>query len=50
MKLYIYRGGGLDDEEFQVPRDVTHVIVDDSVTVIKEEVFHGCISHEYHHE
>jgi len=35
MKLYIYRG--LDNEE--VPRDVTHVIVDRSVTVIKEKAF-----------
>ena len=43
MKLYVYRG--LDNEK--VPDDVTHVIVDGSVTVIKKEafrkgVFGGC--------
>ena len=39
MKLYLYRG--LDNE--QVPKDVTHVIVDNSVTVIKKEAFSNCI-------
>ena len=38
MKLYIYQG--LDKE--RVPRDVTHAIVDDSVTIIKEGAFQGC--------
>eukprot|EP00554_Chaetoceros_debilis_P009070 CAMPEP_0194099472 /NCGR_PEP_ID=MMETSP0150-20130528/644_1 /TAXON_ID=122233 /ORGANISM="Chaetoceros debilis, Strain MM31A-1" /LENGTH=338 /DNA_ID=CAMNT_0038785683 /DNA_START=122 /DNA_END=1135 /DNA_ORIENTATION=+ len=38
MKLLIYHG--LDDEE--VPKDVTHVIVDNSVTVIKAFAFNGC--------
>ena len=38
MKLYIYRG--LDNEE--VPTDVTHVIVDDSVTTIKGRAFFEC--------
>ena len=38
MKLYIYQG--LDNEE--VPKDVNHVIVDDSVTVIKKNAFEGC--------
>jgi hypothetical protein len=38
MKLYIYRG--LDKEK--VPKDVTHVIVDSSVTVIKFYAFHQC--------
>eukprot|EP01083_Nonionella_stella_P016301 45547_1 len=36
MKLYLYRG--LDDEE--VPNDVTHVIVHESVTVIKADAFY----------
>eukprot|EP00554_Chaetoceros_debilis_P012065 CAMPEP_0194119548 /NCGR_PEP_ID=MMETSP0150-20130528/39903_1 /TAXON_ID=122233 /ORGANISM="Chaetoceros debilis, Strain MM31A-1" /LENGTH=42 /DNA_ID= /DNA_START= /DNA_END= /DNA_ORIENTATION= len=35
MILHIYHG--LDNEE--VPEDVTHVIVDSSVTVIKENAF-----------
>ena len=39
MKLYIYHG--LDNEE--VPKDVTHVIVDNSVTVIKIRAFAGCV-------
>ena len=38
MKLYIYRG--LDGEI--VPKDVTHVIVDSRVTVIKKEAFSWC--------
>ena len=38
MKLYIYRG--LDGEK--VPEDSTHVIIDDSVEVIKEHAFHDC--------
>eukprot|EP01083_Nonionella_stella_P237860 834053_1 len=38
MKLYIYRG--LDKEK--VPKDVTHVIVDNSVTIIKKEAFCQC--------
>ena len=38
MKLYIYQG--LDEEK--VPKDVTHVIVDNSVTVIKWEAFYLC--------
>jgi hypothetical protein len=38
MKLYIYHG--FDDET--VPDDVTHVIVDESVTTIKKEVFLMC--------
>ena len=38
MKLYIYQG--LENE--RVPRDVTHVIVDDSVTVVKEDAFSWC--------
>ena len=37
MKLHIYRG--LDDEE--IPWDVTHVIIDNSVAVIEEEAFYG---------
>eukprot|EP00554_Chaetoceros_debilis_P010175 CAMPEP_0194108212 /NCGR_PEP_ID=MMETSP0150-20130528/7953_1 /TAXON_ID=122233 /ORGANISM="Chaetoceros debilis, Strain MM31A-1" /LENGTH=295 /DNA_ID=CAMNT_0038796855 /DNA_START=1 /DNA_END=888 /DNA_ORIENTATION=+ len=40
MKLYLYRG--LEDEE--VPRDVTHVIVDNSVTIIKARVFHNSVT------
>eukprot|EP00554_Chaetoceros_debilis_P008716 CAMPEP_0194100150 /NCGR_PEP_ID=MMETSP0150-20130528/1122_1 /TAXON_ID=122233 /ORGANISM="Chaetoceros debilis, Strain MM31A-1" /LENGTH=270 /DNA_ID=CAMNT_0038786479 /DNA_START=129 /DNA_END=938 /DNA_ORIENTATION=- len=38
MKLYIYRG--LENEK--VPKDVTHVIVDNSVTVIKKKAFEEC--------
>ena len=38
MKLYLYRG--LDGEI--VPKDVTHVIVDDKVTIIKEKAFYEC--------
>ena len=38
MKLYIYRG--LDGE--RVPKDVTHVIVDDSVRIIKKNAFYNC--------
>eukprot|EP01083_Nonionella_stella_P032298 88396_1 len=38
MKLYIYRG--LHGEN--VPREVTHVIVDESVTSIKKEAFSRC--------
>jgi len=38
MKLYIYRG--LKNEK--VPKDVTHVIVDSSVTVIREGAFYHC--------
>ena len=38
MKLYIYRG--LENEK--VPKDVTHVIVASSVTVIKKEAFNEC--------
>jgi len=41
MRLHIYHG--LDDEE--IPKDVTHVIVDSSVTVIKEGAFYRC--HKY---
>ena len=37
MRLHIYRGLSLRDEN--IPRDVTHVIVDDSVTVIKSSAF-----------
>ena len=39
MKLYIYHG--LDGEI--VPKDVTHVIVDSNVTVIKKRAFSNCI-------
>eukprot|EP00554_Chaetoceros_debilis_P010671 CAMPEP_0194109052 /NCGR_PEP_ID=MMETSP0150-20130528/8650_1 /TAXON_ID=122233 /ORGANISM="Chaetoceros debilis, Strain MM31A-1" /LENGTH=53 /DNA_ID=CAMNT_0038797921 /DNA_START=27 /DNA_END=185 /DNA_ORIENTATION=- len=39
MKLYIYRG--LKNEE-EVPDDVTHVIVDSNVTVIRKEAFFLC--------
>ena len=35
MKLYIYRG--LDDEE--IPWDITHVIVENKVTVVKARAF-----------
>ena len=38
MRLYIYRG--LKNEK--VPKDVTHVIVDNSVTVIKRRAFSSC--------
>ena len=38
MKLHIYKG--LDNEN--VPKDVTHVIVDDSVTIIKKGAFYNC--------
>eukprot|EP01083_Nonionella_stella_P047353 126735_1 len=38
MKPYLYLG--LDDE--QVPDSVTHVIVDESVTAIKQSAFDGC--------
>ena len=38
MKLYLYRG--LDNEK--VPKDVTHVIVDNSVTAIKRGAFSKC--------
>ena len=38
MKLYIYQG--LENEK--VPKDVTHVIVASSVTVIKEWAFSHC--------
>ena len=38
MKLYIYQG--LEHEK--VPKDVTHVIVDSSVTVIKSHAFSWC--------
>ena len=38
MKLYIYRG--LENEK--VPKDVTHVIVASSVTVIRKEAFFEC--------
>ena len=38
IRLYIYQG--LDNEK--APEDVTHVIVDSIVTVIKEEAFDGC--------
>jgi len=38
MRLHYYHG--LDDEK--VPKDVTHVIVDDSVTVIKKRAFYDC--------
>jgi hypothetical protein len=44
MRLYIYRG--FDDEKglgLGLPRDVTHVIVDDTVSVIKREAFSDCI-------
>ena len=37
MRLHVYRGLSLRDEN--IPRDVTHVIVDDSVTVIKSSAF-----------
>ena len=40
MKLYLYQG--LDGEE--VPKDVTHVIVDETVTVIKQCAFCECHS------
>ena len=33
MKLYLYRG--LENEDEEVPRDITHVIVHKSVTAIK---------------
>jgi hypothetical protein len=36
MKLHIYQG------ETNVPKDVTHVIVHESVTAIKEGAFHTC--------
>jgi len=38
MKLYIYQG--LDNE--RVPKDVTHVIVDNSVAIIKAKAFMNC--------
>jgi hypothetical protein len=38
MKLYLYRA--LFGEE--VPKDVTHVIIDHSVTTIKKEAFYKC--------
>eukprot|EP00554_Chaetoceros_debilis_P008911 CAMPEP_0194100210 /NCGR_PEP_ID=MMETSP0150-20130528/1158_1 /TAXON_ID=122233 /ORGANISM="Chaetoceros debilis, Strain MM31A-1" /LENGTH=176 /DNA_ID=CAMNT_0038786545 /DNA_START=14 /DNA_END=541 /DNA_ORIENTATION=- len=38
MRLHIYHG--LDNEI--VPKDVTHLIVDSSVTVIKKDAFCGC--------
>ena len=38
MKLYIYRG--LDDEI--VPKDITHLIVDESVVIIKGFAFCSC--------
>jgi len=38
MKLYIYCG--LENEK--VPKDVTHVIVASSVTVIKKRAFDWC--------
>ena len=38
MKLYIYRG--LENEK--VPKDVTHVIVASSVTVIRKKAFDNC--------
>ena len=38
MKLYIYRGL----ENKKVPKDVTHVIVASSVTVIKKRAFFWC--------
>eukprot|EP01083_Nonionella_stella_P099060 278600_1 len=40
MILHYYHG--LDNDEEKVPKDVTHVIVDDSVTVIKECAFFKC--------
>ena len=39
MRLHIYHG--LNGEI--VPKDVTHVIVDSSVTVIKKQAFYDCI-------
>ena len=39
MKLYIYHG--LDNKN--VPEDVTHVIIDNSVTIIKKMAFCGCV-------
>eukprot|EP01083_Nonionella_stella_P160965 526689_1 len=41
MRLYIYKG--LDEEE--VPKDVTHVIVDDSIIIIKERTFEDICPH-----
>ena len=38
MKLYIYRGLGWE----RVPKDVTHAIVDESVTIIKRFAFYAC--------
>ena len=41
MRLYIFRG--LDAE--RVPWNVTHAIVDESVTIIKEGAFYACRRH-----
>ncbi len=38
MRLYIFR----DLDEEKVPKDVTHVIVDDNVTTIKKKAFDMC--------
>eukprot|EP01083_Nonionella_stella_P274970 933809_1 len=40
MILHYYHG--LDNDEEKVPKDVTHVIVDDSVTAIKDRAFFKC--------
>ena len=39
-RLHLYRGFSKEVEK--VPRDVTHVIVDDSVTIIKKDAFYWC--------
>jgi len=38
MKLYLYRG--LENEK--APKDATHAIIDNNVTVIKRSAFHDC--------
>ena len=40
MKLHIYRGFFKEDEN--IPKDVTHIIIDDSVDTIKERAFEYC--------
>ena len=40
MRLYLYRG--LDNE--RAPKDVTRVIIDDSITIIRGEAFCVCKS------
>uniref|UniRef100_A0A7S3VGD5 Leucine-rich repeat domain-containing protein n=1 Tax=Chaetoceros debilis TaxID=122233 RepID=A0A7S3VGD5_9STRA len=39
MRVHIYRG--LEKDEERIPKDVTHVIIDKSVTVIRKRAFSG---------